>query len=77
MKLTSNNGPNEPTYIGELDRSQLAQIRKTIMSCIFIDNEGDVLHWLGTEPFRHFVKVAAAQSTQLPQHKHTNSTLLQ
>lgn len=41
------------TYIGKLDRSQLSKIRETIMSRIFIDNEGDVLHWLGTEPFCH------------------------
>mmetsp|Transcript_27206 Transcript_27206/g.48312 ORF Transcript_27206/g.48312 Transcript_27206/m.48312 type:complete len:457 (-) Transcript_27206:29-1399(-) len=39
--------------IGELDHSQLAEVCQTVMGSILIHDEGDILHRLGTEPFRH------------------------
>ena len=41
------------TYICKLNGPKLSKIRKTIVGGIFIHNDGDVLHRLGTEPFRH------------------------
>lgn len=41
------------THIGKLNRRELSQISQTVVSGIFIHNEGDVLHMLGAEPPRH------------------------
>lgn len=57
-----------PTYVGELDHTQLAEIGKTIMSGVFVHNQGDILHRLGTKPFCHLESgiAAAAEAGEKP-----------
>ena len=45
------------TYIGELHDAHLAEVSKTIMGCILVQDHGDILHRLGTEPLRHRFKI--------------------
>jgi hypothetical protein len=45
------------TYISKLDNSKLSKIGKTIMGSVFVHNNGDILHGLRTEPFRHLAVV--------------------
>jgi hypothetical protein len=45
------------TYVGKLDHTKLSEIGEAVMSCIFVDNQRDVLHRFGTEPARHDCKV--------------------
>ena len=48
------------TYISELDRPEFSKIRQTIMGCIFIHNNGDILHRFTSEPLRHGVVFVSA-----------------
>lgn len=46
-------GTHDPTHIGKLNNTKLSKIRETIVRSILIHDDGDVLHRLGTKPFRH------------------------
>ena len=41
------------THIGKLNGGKLPQIGQTVVSSVFIYDEGDVLHVFGAEPPRH------------------------
>jgi hypothetical protein len=41
------------TYISELDNGKSSEVSKTIMGSVLINDEGDILHRLRTEPTRH------------------------
>mmetsp|Transcript_17802 Transcript_17802/g.27494 ORF Transcript_17802/g.27494 Transcript_17802/m.27494 type:complete len:385 (+) Transcript_17802:1625-2779(+) len=52
--VTTLKGSQIRIQVGELNNSKLSQVSKTAMSCVLVNNEGDILHGLRTEPFRHF-----------------------
>lgn len=41
------------TYVGELNNTKASEVSQTTVSSVFVDNQGDVLHRLRTEPLRH------------------------
>ena len=45
------------TYIRELNNGELSKVGETVMGSILIDNEGDILHRLRTEPAGHGYKL--------------------
>jgi len=53
MHTTTTGQASSATYIGKLEDTQLPKVSETVMCCILVDNEGDILHGFGTEPLGH------------------------
>ena len=47
------NATSNVTYVRELNYAHLSEVTKAVVSSIFIDNQGDVLHRFGAEPASH------------------------
>ena len=53
------------TYIRKLNDTHLSKITETVVSGIFIDNQGDVLHRFRTEPTSHDESVLGGEKPLL------------